>query len=429
MGHELSRLVDTLPGLVWTALADGHVDFVNQGWCEYTGLSRDEVRGLGWQRVIHSEDLPQLLERWRSIQDSGKPGDMEARLRRFDGEYRWFLIRTSPVADASGRIVTWCGVNTDIDDRRREEEDLRARERRLRSLIDGMPSLITADVNGRKRAAALLAGEKRVLEMVVSGRSLPVVLDALCQLFDVTDEESSSSVHLYDRTGTRILHTIGPGLAPSYKEFLDAGLPGCPDGGPCAIAASQRAQVIVSDVASDTRWERTAWPAVALAHGLKSCWSSPILSLAGELLGTCAFYQREARSPSPFHQALIQRFTEIARMVIYRTRSVEALKRSEALLKEAQRLSSTASFSWRVATNEITWSEEAYRIYGLDPAAPVTLEAILSRTHPMTSPCRRTSSRGREAASKTSTSSASSSARQVGQVPARDRARDPQPGW
>jgi PAS domain S-box-containing protein len=103
MGHELSRLVDTLPGLVWTALADGHVDFVNQGWCEYTGLSRDEVRGLGWQRVIHSEDLPQLLERWRSIQDSGKPGDMEARLRRFDGEYRWFLIRTSPVADASGR--------------------------------------------------------------------------------------------------------------------------------------------------------------------------------------------------------------------------------------------------------------------------------------------------------------------------------------
>src|SRR5262245_35431343 len=143
MGHEFNRLVDTLPGLVWTALPDGHVDYINQRWCEYTGLSLEEVRGLGWHRAIHPEDLPHLLERWRSIRDAGKPGDMEARLRRLDGEYRWFLIRTSPLADASGRIVKWCGVNTDFDDRKREEEDLRARGRRFRSIVDGMPALIT----------------------------------------------------------------------------------------------------------------------------------------------------------------------------------------------------------------------------------------------------------------------------------------------
>src|SRR5262249_44531494 len=82
------------------------------------------------------------------------------------------------------------------------------------------------------------------------------------------------------------------------------------------------------------------------------------------------------------HQMLIEKFTHIASIAIERTRSEEALKRSEVLLKEAQRISSTGSFCWRVSTNEITWSEEAYRMYGFDPGPPVTLESILSRTHP-----------------------------------------------
>ena len=102
MEIQLSRIVDALPGLVWTALPDGHIDFLNQRWCEYTGLSLDESRGCGWQTVVHPEDLPQLLECWHSIFTSGDPREMEARLRRFDGEYRWFLFRTHPLADAIG---------------------------------------------------------------------------------------------------------------------------------------------------------------------------------------------------------------------------------------------------------------------------------------------------------------------------------------
>jgi PAS domain S-box-containing protein len=86
MENELSRVLDTLPALVWTALPDGHVDFFNQRWCEYTGLSVDEAYGPGWQTAIHPEDLPEVLERWRSILASGEPSKMEARLRRFDGE-------------------------------------------------------------------------------------------------------------------------------------------------------------------------------------------------------------------------------------------------------------------------------------------------------------------------------------------------------
>ena len=97
MENELGSVVDTLPGLVWTALPDGSVDFLNRYWCEYTGLGVDEAHGSGWQTAIHPEDLPELLERWRSILASGEPGRMEARLRRFDGEYRWFDFHIRPL--------------------------------------------------------------------------------------------------------------------------------------------------------------------------------------------------------------------------------------------------------------------------------------------------------------------------------------------
>ncbi len=116
MKNEVSRMVDALPGLIFTALPDGHIDFINQRWCEYTGLGVDEACGRGWQAGIHSEDLPELLERWRMILASGQQGEMEARLRRFDGEYRWFLFRACPLGDPSGQVVEWCGIATEIDD-------------------------------------------------------------------------------------------------------------------------------------------------------------------------------------------------------------------------------------------------------------------------------------------------------------------------
>jgi PAS domain S-box-containing protein len=103
MESDLNRVVDLLPGLVWTALPDGQADFLNQRWCEYTGLSIVEACGEGWQTAIHPDDLPGLLNRWRSILASKVSAEMEARLRRSDGEYRWFLFRTRPLADASGQ--------------------------------------------------------------------------------------------------------------------------------------------------------------------------------------------------------------------------------------------------------------------------------------------------------------------------------------
>jgi signal transduction histidine kinase len=121
---------------------------------------------------------------------------------------------------------------------------------------------------------------------------------------------------------------------------------------------------------------------MALAHGLQACWSTPITSTAGKVLGTFAIYYNEPRTPTSCEQSLIEQLTHIASIAVERAQNDAALKRSEAFLAEAQHLSSTGSFSWRVATDEITWSEQAYRIFEFDRRVPVTLKLIGSRVHP-----------------------------------------------
>jgi PAS domain S-box-containing protein len=120
--------IDAIPGLVWSALPDGHIDFLNRRWREYTGLSLEQAGGWGWRAAIHPEDLPGLESYWRSVLASGKPDEKEARLRRGDGVYRWFLFRAVPLYDEAGTLVKWYGQTTDIDDRKQAEQQVRRSE-------------------------------------------------------------------------------------------------------------------------------------------------------------------------------------------------------------------------------------------------------------------------------------------------------------
>ncbi|HXN49258.1 MAG TPA: PAS domain S-box protein, partial [Bryobacteraceae bacterium] len=478
MENELNRVVNAIPGFVWSATPDGSVDFLNQRWCDYTGVSLEDGLGAAWQTAIHPDDSARLLEHWRSLVECGQPGEIEVRIRRFDATFRWFLIRAVPLRDETGRVVKWYGQNTDIED--------------------------------RKRAESLLAGEKRLLEMVAKGCSLTAVLEALCGLVEAAASGCTCSVVLVDASGTR----LGQGAAPSLPaSFLGSiiGRPVNADSGPCAMAAHLNEQVIAPDIAAETRWAAYEWCPMALAHGLQACWSMPIASAGGRVLGAFALYYDEPRTPTPLHQSLIERFTHIASIAIERTlaeeatresearkaaildsaldcivtidhegrirefnpaaertfgyrrdevvgkpladviipapfreahrrglarylatgetrvlgsrmemtavradgtefpvelaitripldgppsftgylrditarkQSEEKLRRSEAFLAEAQRLSSTGSFSWRVATDEITWSEQVFRIFDLDPAVLMTLDLVGSRVHP-----------------------------------------------
>jgi PAS domain S-box-containing protein len=605
MVNELSRLLDALPGLVWTALPNGQIDFLNQRWCEYTGLSVDQGYRSGWETVIHPEDLPEFLERWKSIRASGDPGEMEARVRRFDGEYRWFLFRACTLLDSSGQGVKWCGTTTDVDDRRRSRQTPPpSDEGRLRMIIDTIPTIAwcslpdgsgefwnqrwhdytglspeaargwgwqavvhpedmdvltdkwrtdlaagkpgevegrlrrfdgeyrwflfryeplrdvfgtivnwygtNTDIEDRRQAEALLAGEKRLLEMVAGGHSITEILDALCQLVERTAAGCYCSVVLVDSSGEHLEHGVAPSLPVSFLASI-LGRPVNADSGPCAMAAYLNEQVISADLSSETRWAAYEWCPMAMTHGLQACWSTPISSTKGKVLGAFAIYYDRPRTPTSQQQALIDRFTHIASIAIERARSdtalkgsearktailqsaidcivtidhkgcitefnpaaertfgyrrdgvmgkqladviippslrerhrqafarylatgearvlgrrlemnavradgkefpaeiaitripldglpcftgflrditerrqsEEALRRSQAFLAQAQHVSSTGGFFWHPSTDEITWSEEVYRIFGLDPTSPVTLDLIFSRLHP-----------------------------------------------
>jgi PAS domain S-box-containing protein len=134
----LSQVIDAIPTLAWSMRPDGPNEFLSQRWHDYTGLSREESHGWGWQVTFHPEDLPTLMEVWQELLTSGQPGEMEARIRRHDGVYRWFLIRCSPFLDETGRILRWYGTSTDIHDWKVAEEDLRNTQAELARMMRAM---------------------------------------------------------------------------------------------------------------------------------------------------------------------------------------------------------------------------------------------------------------------------------------------------
>jgi PAS domain S-box-containing protein len=123
--QNLRLIIDTIPGLVWLAHPDGRAESFNKHYLDFVGLTAEQARDWGWSVAVHPDDFNNLAAAWQRILASEAPGEAEARLRRQDGEYRWLLFRGNPLRDASGTIVKWYGVNTDIEDRKRAEAELR----------------------------------------------------------------------------------------------------------------------------------------------------------------------------------------------------------------------------------------------------------------------------------------------------------------
>lgn len=298
---QLRRIIDTIPALTWCNLPDGSSEFLNQRWHDYTGLSPEEAHGWGWKAAIHSEDLPMLMQKWEALRDADKPGECEVRLRRFDGAFRSFLCRVEPLRYEGQEAVRWYGTATDIEDHKRGED--------------------------------VAAGEKLLLEMVTSGHSMPGILEALCQFVESATSECYCSVVLVDSTGTRLEHGAAPSLPASFVTSI-IGRPVNAESGPCAMAAYLNEQVIAADLATETRWAEYEWCPMALAHGMRACWSTPIRSAAGEVLGAFAIYYAEPRTPTPRDQALIDQFTHIASITVERERSQTSLTRALSKLRQ-----------------------------------------------------------------------------------------------
>ena len=231
----------------------------------------------------------------------------------------------------------------------------------------------------RPCAEAALAGENRVLEMIAGGDSLPSILEALCLAVEGTWCGSLCSILLLDVKGERLCQGAAPSLPKIYLEAF-IGREIASSWGPCGAAAFHKEQVVAADIEAAPHWDGCR--DIVLSHGLRACWSTPIFSPDGRVLGTLAVLSREPCSPAPEDQGTIKQFTHLASIAIERKRSEEALRRSEAYLTEAQKLSHTGSFGWKVATGKLVWSAETFRILGYEPTLKPTLEMVLKRVHP-----------------------------------------------
>src|SRR5246500_1155271 len=146
---RLQALIDTVPSFLWTSFPDGSKEFLNRRWYEYTGLTPEQGKGWGWKVVVHPDDLDRLIREWLALLNDPKPGELETRIRRYDGEYRWFLIRVLPEFDAEGNVVRWLGSDTDIEDRKRAETKLLEDEREFRRITDAIPqTIVVLDPSG-----------------------------------------------------------------------------------------------------------------------------------------------------------------------------------------------------------------------------------------------------------------------------------------
>ncbi len=132
---RLRRVIDTIPGLVFTSSAEGYFDYLNKRWLDYTGMSLEESTGWGWQAAIHPDDLPGLTRYWKALLQAGVPGKYESRMKGADGHYRWFLSRAVPYRNEVGEIVKWYGTKVDI-------EGHRASMRLLRNQFDAITDLL-----------------------------------------------------------------------------------------------------------------------------------------------------------------------------------------------------------------------------------------------------------------------------------------------
>src|SRR5258705_103480 len=346
---EAQRLTHT-GSWVWR-VANREASHLSEEWYRIYGFDPEE--GVpGWEerlRRVH----PQDRAKWQGTIDRAirEKSDYEVEFRILlpDGAVKYIHTVGHPVFNASGDLTEFVGSATDITE--------------------------------RKRAEVLLAGEKRLLEMIAKGDSREQILEGACLLVEELASGSLCSILLLDASAKCLRHGAAPSLPRAYTEAID-GIAIGPTVGSCGTAAYKAEPVIVADITTDPLW--ADFRNLALAHELRACWSTPILSSAGRVLGTFATYYRQPRNPSPQERNIIERVTHLGSIAIERKQAEETLRRSESYLAEAEGLTGTGSWAWSVASRRsVYWSQENYRLFGFDPERGIPSdEAFYQRVHP-----------------------------------------------
>ena len=366
--QELRQLVDAVPQHMAIIAPDGRLIYGNKVALDFHGYSLEQfLDGNSLRNKIDARDLANYLDVRQRGLAHGLPFETEVRLLSKSGEYRWFLVLFNPLLDGQGQVVRWYATATDIQDRKQAEEALRRSEDRLRLLLEFTNKLVTKL-------------ELRELLRAVAGSLRKVIAcDAIAVFLPHSDGDSLRSF-VVD--------------FPESKGFLREEL---------QVSAAKRPMSAEYPLAAMVFRTGKAWigndhdllqlgfkNALALPEGLKTGCVLPILSGDG-VLGVLAVGRREAKPFDPYEVDLLRQVADQTAIAIVNALAVEdrkqaenALRRSEAYLAEAQRLSHTGSFAHDAVRGEILyWSPETYRIFGFDPAkGPISYQEARSRVHP-----------------------------------------------
>lgn len=235
------------------------------------------------------------------------------------------------------------------------------------------------DIDDRKHAQALVAGEQRLLEMIARGQPTPDILAGVCHLVETATRGLYTSILMLDDDGLTLRHAANLSLPRSYTEHIDGAAIG-PDAFACGTAAWRRELVVIADIATDPLGR--AFRQCALDHNLRACWSLPMLAADGKVLGAFGIYASEPRTPNDAELELLARCARVTSIAVERGRSQEALRRSEAYRAEAERLSGTGSFGFDLKSREFTFSDGICEIIGCPATPRPTLAQIAARIHP-----------------------------------------------
>ncbi|MGH7928265.1 MAG: PAS domain-containing protein, partial [Candidatus Binatia bacterium] len=321
--------------------------------CALLGYTEEELLGHSFTEVTHPDDVEiNLQKRGRLLAGDIKSFDLEKRYIRKDGGIVWVYINVSVVTDAHGLPVHCLSY--------------------------------IRDISGRKRAETLRAGQNLILEMIATNAPLRDVFSELACFIESQSNGLLCSILLLDEDGSHVRHGAAPSLPRAYIEAID-GMSIGPKAGSCGTAMYHARTVIVTDISNDPLWED--YRELAASYGLRACWSTPIISPHGKLLGSFATYSRQPRGPTPAENQLIDLATHMAGIGIQRDQAHEALRKSEERLQLALEAGGMGVWDWDKRSNTLQWSKEHFTIMGLEPfSITPTLEAWAERVHPVDLP-------------------------------------------
>jgi signal transduction histidine kinase len=239
--------------------------------------------------------------------------------------------------------------------------------------------IVCRDITELKEEEFFRAGQSRVLEMIAADAPLPDVLTSLVLLMEGQAEGLRCSILLLNSDGKHVRHGAAPNLPEAYVKAVNGASIG-PRNGSCGTAMYRRRPVVVTDVMTDPLW--TDYRELAKICGLRACWSTPILSAQGDVLGSFAMYRLENRGPLPEETRLTQIATHIAGIAIERQRQQEILREREARINLAAESADLAFWILYPEQNTAWMSEKGRLIYGFDSKLPLTCDLIISRVHP-----------------------------------------------